>query len=388
MLRTISLLLVAITYSHPTSQLDTDSVTSFPAIRLPVVINTGNFQSDYAERRKSGLATPRPAGKLLVLGPIPHKPLGTTGETTTTGAKSSPQPHRSVEEHIEWEIWRSAWDTEIAWWRKWFATEGLDWPEEYKQRMDPSSELSSEIKAHVHNAHEGVVRLLDVGSGPATSVGKKWSGRELEVICADPLAHVYAELFRELQRQPPVLALQVDGEALSASLPENYYDIVHSMNAVDHSYNAPRVLKEMVHVAAPFGIILVLVNENVAVRENYWGLHQWNFEVVPRPASAAPLDERASHVFKWNNGTRAPAAFQLYLWNRRTRLDIEEILEPCAHLEHVEVSEGHREYPARYLHFVFRKTQRWAESSRHGECFLLQETKTNPQKLNRTTNAG
>eukprot|EP00854_Cymbomonas_tetramitiformis_P017342 gene17342-20637_t len=125
------------------------------------------------------------------------------------------------------------------------------------------------------------------------------------------------------------------------SLPENYYDIVHSMNAVDHSYNAPRVLKEMVHVAAPFGIILVLVNENVAVRENYWGLHQWNFEVVPRPASAAPLDERASHVFKWNNGTRAPAAFQLYLWNRRTRLDIEEILEPCAHLEHVEVSEGH-----------------------------------------------
>lgn len=65
-------------------------------------------------------------------------------------------------------------------------------------------------------------------------------------------------------------------------LPLDAFDIVHSKNAVDHSHDAPRVIQEMIKVARPGGIVMIYVNENVAKKENNWGFHRWNFEVMPR----------------------------------------------------------------------------------------------------------
>jgi hypothetical protein len=50
----------------------------------------------------------------------------------------------------------------------------------------------------------------------------------------------------------------MDGAGSRGRLPMNHFDIVHAKNAIDHSYNAPQVLREMVrpsvHTSRCFGI--------------------------------------------------------------------------------------------------------------------------------------
>lgn len=43
-------------------------------------------------------------------------------------------------------------------------------------------------------------------------------------------------------------------------LPTNHFDIVYSKNAIDHAYNAPQVLREMVAVVKPGGVVVILVS--------------------------------------------------------------------------------------------------------------------------------
>jgi len=179
----------------------------------------------------------------------------------------------------------------------------------------------------------------------------------------DPLAPLYKRLYQEFGVTPPVIPHECDGETLTSNLSSNYYDIVHSKNAVDHSYNAPLVIGEMVKVARPGGVVMVLVNENVAERERNWGLHQWNFEAMPMPYQRVlshrrlPADRQPAHVFRWNNGTTATALFDIILWNKSLRLRLEDVFSMCAFIEKIEVLEGYVEYAARYLMIRIRRTE-------------------------------
>jgi hypothetical protein len=50
----------------------------------------------------------------------------------------------------------------------------------------------------------------------ASNVGKVWAGRVLQVTCVDPLADLYAELYKEAGVTPPLVPIALAGERLTS----------------------------------------------------------------------------------------------------------------------------------------------------------------------------
>ena len=172
--------------------------------------------------------------------------------------------------------WAEALDEESAFWRKWFDTQGMGW-KDYVWRRDTTYPFQEDLKPYCPK--EGVVRVLDVGAGPLTVLGKVWKGRHLELVAVDPLAEKYDQMLSEAGVVPIVRTIKGEGEHLLDLFPRDSFDLVYACNCLDHSYEPLSCFHQMLAVTKPGGYIVTdhLVNEGQA--EHYAGLHQWNFGV-------------------------------------------------------------------------------------------------------------
>jgi SAM-dependent methyltransferase len=177
------------------------------------------------------------------------------------------------------EIWAGALEDEIAFWRECLRTQGGKWPDNHRFRLDPESLIQEHITKHLTGIGSRV-RLLDVGAGPLTIVGKRWPGHDLELTAVDALADTYDALLREFKIKPPVRTRRCDTERLSDEFMENSFDVAYALNTLDHSYEPLQAIRQMVEVVRPGGIVLLQHYPNEAERESYDGLHQWNFDWV------------------------------------------------------------------------------------------------------------
>src|SRR6266516_646804 len=88
--------------------------------------------------------------------------------------------------------WAVGLPGELKFWESALKDPGRKWdPGEYRDRTDPDLELQAELKRLIPAAPGDKVRILDVGAGPLTRLGKRWSGREVEIVAVDPLAREY-----------------------------------------------------------------------------------------------------------------------------------------------------------------------------------------------------
>ena len=72
------------------------------------------------------------------------------------------------------EDWDEALPEELQFWERALADPEKNWlASEYRERLDPDLELQSDLKALIAAAEGAVVRILDVGAGPLTRIGKK-----------------------------------------------------------------------------------------------------------------------------------------------------------------------------------------------------------------------
>src|SRR6185295_6270228 len=94
-------------------------------------------------------------------------------------------------------------------------------------------------------AKDGVAKLLDVGCGPYTVVGKRIDGLRLDITAVDPLADAYVELMRRHQHQPLIAPHFAVAEDLAAFFPASSFDVVHCRNALDHSFDPIRGIDQM-----------------------------------------------------------------------------------------------------------------------------------------------
>jgi SAM-dependent methyltransferase len=150
---------------------------------------------------------------------------------------------------------------------------------EYQTRMNPQLELQDELKALIQAPLGSVVRILDVGAGPLTHVGKRWEGRELQLFPVDPLAEEYKAIWKRLNLRPPVFTELADGEKLLESFPKNHFDLACAHNALDHAENPLLAIQQMFAVVKPGGYVYLMHFANEGVREGYKGEHQWNFNI-------------------------------------------------------------------------------------------------------------
>jgi SAM-dependent methyltransferase len=178
------------------------------------------------------------------------------------------------------EDWQEALPAELQFWQRALSDPAKNWVlSEYQQRMDPNLELQEELKALVDAPPGATVRILDVGAGPLTSVGKKWSGRRVELYPIDPLAGEYGRLLQQLNLRPPVLTQVGHGERLREQFEENFFDLACASNSLDHSYDPLRAIEEMLRVVKPGASVYLWHFAQVGLREGYHGLHQWNFDI-------------------------------------------------------------------------------------------------------------
>ncbi len=181
--------------------------------------------------------------------------------------------------------WEDGLPNELEHWRWWlsngpevFAKESFN---DYEWRTNPNSDLRNQ--PHLTRYLEdfapagATVKILDVGAGPLTCVGKSWPDRTVEITPVDPLAAEYNALLDELNLTPLVRTQNAEVEKLSESFPANHFDLVYCQNALDHVYDPVLGIRQMLEVVQPNRSVVLMVNVNEGERENYFGLHQWNF---------------------------------------------------------------------------------------------------------------
>jgi len=181
--------------------------------------------------------------------------------------------------HIKKQTWGNGIQYEVDFWSNWLITKGSIWQEAYNYRIDPDSELEPYLAVYVNHI-TGTPKILDVGAGPMTCLGKKINGRKIDLVATDALADYYAKLpFPD--GLPLLKTIQCDSECLS----EKYgavFDLTHARNTVDHSYDPFKVFLEMIKVTKRAGFIVTDHAANEAIKENWNGFHQWNFSVENR----------------------------------------------------------------------------------------------------------
>jgi len=176
--------------------------------------------------------------------------------------------------------WNAGLPKELQFWDWALANGGRNWdPGEWRNATNPNFELQAELKELIPAPAGAVVRVLDVGSGPLTRVGKKWPGREVQIVPADPLAEEYNTLLARHSIRPLVPAVFAHGEKLLDRFERNNFDLAYASNSLDHTYDPVVVIQQMLAVVKPSHYVYLWHVANEGLRERYVGLHQWNFDI-------------------------------------------------------------------------------------------------------------
>lgn len=122
------------------------------------------------------------------------------------------------------------------------------------------------------------VVIADIGAGSIPTTGNSWPGVEVKIVASDLLADEYNEMWRNDRRVILNPVEKQDMEALT--YPDNTFDIVHCVNALDHSEHPDKAIREMIRVCKPGGWVYLRHLPNEGRTENYQGFHQWNIDIL------------------------------------------------------------------------------------------------------------
>ena len=165
---------------------------------------------------------------------------------------------------------------EAEFWDRWMAQRGGPWSEDFAARFDPARQVSG-WHAEILRLLGPHPRILDVGAGPVTAIGRVWDGNLLDVTAVDPLAATYDALLAKHNLFPPVQTRMCAGEDLARIFVAGTFDWVNAQNCIDHAKDPIQAIRSMVQTCAEGGIVSLYHEENEAVKESWRGLHQWNF---------------------------------------------------------------------------------------------------------------
>ncbi len=121
------------------------------------------------------------------------------------------------------------------------------------------------------------VTIAELGSGMFCTIGSLWKTAKVKVYPSDALANHYGQILKGGGVTPLIPVEKQDMERLSYG--DNFFDIVHCVNALDHTTDPVKALKEMYRVLKPGGFIYLRHFPNVGEHEKYAGLHIWNIDL-------------------------------------------------------------------------------------------------------------
>jgi SAM-dependent methyltransferase len=180
-------------------------------------------------------------------------------------------------------IWRRGCSSEVEYWANYLRTKGAEFPDGYRERLNRDGAIADRlILDAIDRTPSGPVRILDVGAGPLTVIGKRDPrnpARGIEIVATDPLAREYDKLLLEFGINPPVRTVPCRGEELVRTFGSSAFDIGHARNSIDHSADPIGIIENMVEVVRPGGTIILRHYHREGELTNYGHLHQWNFDL-------------------------------------------------------------------------------------------------------------
>jgi len=163
---------------------------------------------------------------------------------------------------------------ELNFWDSFLASQGGKWAGDFNRRVDPSTQVEGFMRSKIPDN----AQVLDVGAGPLTVIGKWCGNQKISITAVDPLAQHYDELLAKHGIVPLVRTILGYGESLHDQFGSDRFDYVHAQNSVDHSEDPLSVIFEMISVARPGCWITLLHHRNEGVKQDYTGMHGWNFD--------------------------------------------------------------------------------------------------------------
>ncbi|MGH8234951.1 MAG: class I SAM-dependent methyltransferase [Rhodanobacteraceae bacterium] len=179
------------------------------------------------------------------------------------------------------DTWQTGVQSEVDFWRSVFVGQPVPaYRQDMLDRINPDTPVVAYVSERLpKDVPTGDVKILDVAAGPVSCIGWKINGQSPQITAIDALAPQYRQLLDEFQLVPPVYTQQCDGENIQDKFSPATFDLVHIRNALDHCYDAVAVMRNMLAVLKPGGMLIVCGFKDEAEFENYNGLHQWNIRV-------------------------------------------------------------------------------------------------------------
>lgn len=181
--------------------------------------------------------------------------------------------------------WVSGVNDEIQFWDNWLRTNGAQWPDEYRRRMNPFETLSTDLAGLLDpdGSHLAVsapsYSILDVGAGPLTSLGKVLPHGLIHITAIDALAESYDALLLRHGINPPVRTQFGLAENVAGGFRANSFDLVVAQNSLDHAIDPIAAIRGMLMVAKPQRYLCLTHSENEGKKENYSGFHRFDFSL-------------------------------------------------------------------------------------------------------------
>ncbi len=113
------------------------------------------------------------------------------------------------------------------------------------------------------------VKIADIGSGPFSRTGQLLDGVKVEVY---PMDQSNFDYFWEKYKTKNIFPIEVQNME-KLTYPDNYFDIVHCVNALDHTHDALAALKEMIRVCKPGGWVYIncaLIQRTARGHNHFW----------------------------------------------------------------------------------------------------------------------
>jgi len=173
-----------------------------------------------------------------------------------------------------------------------FSSEIFYWKRLYHQyaiengpRLFPSGKKTKESICfsirHLKKSFAETLYCLDVGCGPKSEfyTNELKNYRNIKVISVDPLAKVYQYLHNRYNNDYNIECIFGYGEKLAELFPNEYFHLVYSQNALDHSQNPEEFVRAAYEILKPNGLLILhgFVKEGTAA--HWLGLHNWDITV-------------------------------------------------------------------------------------------------------------
>ena len=113
------------------------------------------------------------------------------------------------------------------------------------------------------------IKIADIGSGPFSTIGSYLQGVDLKIYHSDK--RDFVDFWKE-RNITPIVSIEVQNME-HMTYPDNFFDIVHCANALDHTKDAYKAVEEMIRICKPGGWVYIICNlDQLSVA----GKHYWN----------------------------------------------------------------------------------------------------------------